>query len=55
MFPLAKMTKSQVNRMLSAMQSKAAKLFMDEKFGVLTAADYIAIEKILVRAAKRLK
>ncbi len=52
---MPKMTKTQASRMLSAMQSKAAKLFMDEKFAILTTQDYIAIEKILVRAGKRLK
>jgi len=52
---MAKMTKTQISRMLSSMQTKAGKLFMEEKYSVFTTQDYIAIEKILVKAAKRLK
>ena len=49
------MTKTQAHRLLSDMQSKAAKLFLDDKFSCLTTQDYIGIEKILVKASKRLK
>ena len=44
---MGKLTKTQANRLLSDMQSKAAKLFLDEKFGCLTTQDYVAIEKML--------
>ena len=52
---MAKLTKTQANRLLSDMQSKAAKLFLVERFSCLTTQDYIAIDKILIRASKRLK
>lgn len=50
---MAKMTKTQAKRALEAIQSKASRLFLQDKG--LTTQDYIAIDKIVQRALKRLK
>lgn len=48
-----KYTKAQAKRALKSIQSKAAKLFLEDK-GVNN-SDYVAIEKIVMKALNRLK
>jgi hypothetical protein len=53
---MARITKTQAKRKLEAIMSKGASLAMSPQHrGVLTMADYIAIEKICNRALNRLK
>ena len=50
---MPKMTKTQARRALQSIHSKASRLFLQEMG--LNTADYIAIDKIVQRAVKRLK
>ena len=50
---MPKMTKSQAKRALLLIDSKASRLFLQNKG--LNTQDYIAIDKIVQRALKRLK
>lgn len=54
---MAKMTKSQAIKAITRMQNSAGRLFLqtNPNFTALTSQDYIALEKILNRAYKRLK
>tara|TARA_Y100000289_G_scaffold54217_1_gene56532 strand:+ start:622 stop:786 length:165 start_codon:yes stop_codon:yes gene_type:complete len=54
---LTKITKTQAKKLLDGMQSKALKLFTSVKGvqGVISVADYTAIEKICNKARNRLK
>jgi len=51
---MAKMTKAQAKRLLKAIDSKARASWADGLHQTLTTNDYIAIEKIIKRALKRL-
>jgi len=50
---MPKPTKGQAKRMLDAIDSKASRLFLHDMG--LTTNDYIAIDKIIKKALKRLK
>jgi len=50
---MAKMTKSQTKKSIDAIIVKASKLFLHSD--AFSTADYIAMDKILVKALKRLK
>lgn len=55
---MAKMTKSQAKKSIEAIIVKASKLFMrTEASGlkIFSVSDYIALDKILVKALKKLK